>query len=105
MSALERYLQAAKDAGVPPEGVRILLSAGFVLQPRQLEATAAAYECDKPCEHDADTPCGPGCGPTEVGFGGSRDGGKSHWSMAKLLLDCLRFPGLKCLVLRKIGKA
>lgn len=44
-------------------------------------------------------------GPTELGYGGARGGGKSHWMLAQMVEDCLRFPGLKGLLLRKIGKS
>jgi hypothetical protein len=65
-----------------------------VLQERQLVASAAARLCD-----GAD-------GPTAVGYGGARGGGKSHWLLAQMGADdCQRVPGLKCLLLRKVGKA
>jgi hypothetical protein len=68
--------------------------AGVVLQERQLAASAAARLCDL-----AD-------GPTAVGYGGARGGGKSHWLLAQMGADdCQRVPGLKCLLLRKVGKA
>jgi hypothetical protein len=68
--------------------------AGVVLQPRQLAASAAARLCDQ-----AD-------GPTAVGYGGARGGGKSHWLLAQMGADdCQRVAGLKCLLLRKVGKA
>lgn len=90
----ERYLAAAREAGCPRDQIENFLRAGIVLQPRQLAASAAARACDH-----AD-------GPTEVGYGGARGGGKSHWGIAQLAADdCQRFPGLKCLVLRKVGKA
>jgi phage terminase large subunit len=44
--------------------------------------------------------------PTAVGYGGARGGGKSHWLLAQMGADdCQRVPGLKCLLLRKVGKA
>ncbi|HEX2973147.1 MAG TPA: hypothetical protein VHP11_12495 [Tepidisphaeraceae bacterium] len=68
--------------------------AGIVLQERQLAASAAARLCDLPT------------GPTAVGYGGARGGGKSHWLLAQMGADdCQRVPGLKCLLLRKVGKA
>lgn len=67
---------------------------GIALQPRQLAASAAARACDVPD------------GPTEVGFGGARGGGKSFWSLTQAGVDdCQRCPGLKVLFLRKVGKA
>src|SRR5207245_8334082 len=78
----------------PPAQIENLVRAGIVLQPRQLAASAAARLCDR-----AD-------GPTAVGYGGARGGGKSHWLLAQMGADdCQRVPGLKCLLLRKVGKA
>jgi phage terminase large subunit len=68
--------------------------AGVVLQPRQLAASAAARLCDR-----AD-------GPTAIGYGGARGGGKSHWLLAQVGADdAQRVPGLKCLLLRRVGKS
>ena len=76
------------------KGVRNFLLAKVFLQPRQLLASAMARQCDR-----AD-------GPTAVGYGGARGGGKSHWLLAQMGADdCQRMPGLKCLLLRKVGKA
>ena len=92
-AALERFVRAARAAGVSRDQLARLLTAGAVLQPRQLEASAWARRCDA-----AD-------GPDELGYGG-RAAGKSHWLIAQLGADdCQRFPGLKCLLLRKVGKA
>src|SRR5438552_5031314 len=94
MSSLERYLSAGLEAGCPPEQMANLVRAGIVLQPRQLAASAAARLCDR------------AAGPTAVGYGGARGGGKSHWLLAQMGADdCQRVPGLKCLLLRKVGKA
>lgn len=93
-AALERFVRAARAAGVSRDQLARLLTAGAVLQPRQLEASSWARRCDA-----AD-------GPDELGYGGARGGGKSHWLIAQLGADdCQRFPGLKCLLLRKVGKA
>jgi hypothetical protein len=91
---LERYLRDAKAAGCPQDQAENFLRAGIVLQTKQLLASAAARMCD-----DAD-------GPTEIGFGGARGGAKSHWMLAQMGADdCVRVPELKCLMLRKVGKA
>ena len=69
-------------------------SADVILQARQLAASAAARLCDAPD------------GPMAIGYGGARGGGKSHWLLAQMGADdCQRVPGLKCLLLRKVGKA
>jgi phage terminase large subunit len=91
---IDAYVRAAHDAGCPEEQLRAFLKAGIVLQPRQLEASAAARECDVTD------------GPIRVGMGGAMGGGKSHWLLSQLGSDdCQRVPGLKCLLLRKVGKA
>lgn len=88
------FIRMAKDAGCPADQVKNLIMARIYLQARQLAASAAARECDR-----AD-------GPTELGYGGARGGGKSHWLLAQMGADdCQRVPGLKCLLLRKVGKA
>ena len=94
MFYLEQYLAAGRKAGCPAGQMENFVRAGIVLQPRQLAASAAARLCD-----GAD-------GPTAVGYGGARGGGKSHWLLAQMGADdCQRVPGLKCLLLRKVGKA
>src|SRR5437762_4666241 len=94
MPSLDRYLAAGLEAGCPREQMEHFARAGIVLQPRQLAASAAARLCDKPD------------GPTAIGYGGARGGGKSHWLLAQMGADdCQRVPGLKCLLLRKVGKA
>lgn len=89
----DRYAQAARAAGLDLAAFSALVGAGIVLQPKQLEFSAACISCDEPD------------GPEEVGFGGARGGGKSHAAIAQLTLDCVRYPGLTCLLLRKVGKA
>lgn len=91
---LERYALAARDAGCPRDQFERFGAAGVVLQPRQLAFAAACRECDHPD------------GPTEVGYGGARGGGKSHVGLAQMAVDdAQRFPGYKGLVLRKVGRA
>ncbi len=94
MTELEDYVAQGLAAGCPPAQMQNFVQAGVVLQPRQLAASAAARLCDAPQ------------GPTAIGMGGSRGGGKSHWLLAQMGADdCQRVPGLKCLLLRKVGKA
>ena len=94
MSALERYATSGREAGCSRTQMECFIRAGVVLQPRQLAASAAARACDVEG------------GPTAVGYGGARGGGKSHWLLAQMGADdCQRVPGLKCLLLRKVGKA
>lgn len=100
------YYQAAAAAGCPRDQVENFLNAGIVLQPTQLAASAAARLCDRECDHPAEQDCHAGCAPTKIGYGGARGGGKSHWGLAQVVADdCTRFPGLKFLYLRKVGKA
>ena len=94
MQDLELAARQARAAGCPPDQIVNLLTAGVVLQPRQLLASAAARLCDH-----AD-------GPTAIGSGGARGGGKSHWLLAQVGADdAQRVPGLKVLLLRKVGKS
>ena len=88
---LEKYVRAAKSAGCPADQLRNFLSAGIVLQPKQLAFAAAARQCDR--EN----------GPTEVALGGARGPGKSHAMLCQLGDDCTRHAGLKCILLRKVG--
>ncbi|MGD0745378.1 MAG: terminase family protein [Verrucomicrobiota bacterium] len=94
MAEIENYLMAARAAGCPGDQMENFLRAEILLQPRQMAASAAARRCDQPD------------GPTAIGYGGARGGGKSHWLLAQMGADdCQRVPGLKCLLLRKVGKA
>ncbi len=94
MTPLEQYLLYGRQAGCPKEQMANFGKAGVILQPRQLAASAAARLCDK------------ANGPTAIGYGGARGGGKSHWLLAQMGADdCQRVAGLKCLLLRKVGKA
>ncbi len=94
MTELERYFEVGRSVGCPPDQMDRFVQAGVILQERQLAASAAARLCDRPD------------GPTAVGYGGARGGGKSHWLLAQMGADdCQRVPGLKCLLLRKVGKA
>src|SRR5512141_2649089 len=94
MTPWERYCLMGRRAGCPKDQMDRFQEADVILQARQLAASAAARLCDL-----AD-------GPTAVGYGGARGGGKSHWLLAQMGADdCQRVPGLKCLLLRKVGKA
>lgn len=90
-TAAERYVHAAKSAGCPPDQLRNFVRAGIVLQPKQLAFAAAARQCDQEG------------GPTEVALGGARGPGKSHAMLCQLGDDAMRYPGLKALLLRKVG--
>ncbi|MCI0747048.1 MAG: terminase family protein [Verrucomicrobia subdivision 3 bacterium] len=92
--SLERYVREARKAKCPQDQLDYFLRADLVLQPRQLAASAAARRCDR------------SRGPIALGYGGARGGGKSFWLLAQMGADdCQRRPGLKCLLLRKVGKA
>lgn len=93
-SPLARYFALGSKQGCSSDQLRRFSKARIVLQPKQLAASAAARLCDQPD------------GPTAIGFGGARGGGKSFWLLAQMGADdCQRFPGLKCLLLRKVGKS
>jgi Phage terminase large subunit len=88
------HYQDGLAAGCPPDQIANFLTAGYVAQPKQWLFHAACRACDAPD------------GPTQVGFGGARGGAKSHAMLCQIALDdCRRQPGLKALLLRKVGKA
>ncbi len=90
---LDRFVVAARDAGCTEDQVRNFLSAGYVPLPWQLRFHGAARQADGRE------------GPDQIGCGGARGPGKSHAVFAQVALDdCRRYPGLKALYLRKIGK-
>src|SRR5215510_12126545 len=94
MTPWQRFFLMGRRAGWPKEQMSNFERADCILQARQLAASASARLCDRPE------------GPTAVGYGGARGGGKSHWLLAQMGADdCQRVPGLKCLLLRKVGKA
>ena len=98
LSATEELIKAftieATRRGCPPDQIFNFLKSGMLLQPKQLEMAAAARRCDLPG------------GPTSLGVGGARAGGKSQWLFAQICLDdCQRYPGLKVLYLRKSATA
>jgi phage terminase large subunit len=94
MTPWERYFLIGRRAGCPKDQMQRFERADVILQERQLVASAAARRCDR-----AD-------GPTAIGYGGARGGGKSYWLLGQMGADdCQRVPGLKCLLLRKVGKA
>ena len=94
MNQYDVFARAAAAAGCPQDQTLNLVRGEACLQERQLVACAAARLCDRPA------------GPTAVGYGGARGGGKSHWLLAQMGVDdCQRVPELKCLLLRKVGKA
>ena len=87
------FTATARAAQCPPDQIRNFINARLVLQSKQLSASAAARLCD---QDD---------GPTSIGYGGARGGGKSFWLLAQMGADdCQRYPGLKCLLLRNVGK-
>jgi phage terminase large subunit len=93
-SKLKTFYQLGLEQGCPRDQLLAFANAGIILQAKQLAASAAARFCDKPD------------GPKAVGYGGARGGGKTHWLFAQMGADdCQRLPGLKCLLLRKVGKS
>ena len=94
MLDLDPYLKMALGLGCTKDQLENFLKAGITLQYKQLAACGAARACDHPD------------GPTEVGFGGGRCGGKTFWMLCQMGLDhCQRIPNLKCLLLRKTAKS
>ncbi|MGZ4964650.1 MAG: hypothetical protein ACXWC8_19010, partial [Limisphaerales bacterium] len=75
MSEHELFACEAARAGCPEDQARNFIRARVFLQQRQLVASAAARLCDLPD------------GPTSIGHGGARGGGKSHWLLAQMGAD------------------
>ena len=91
---LKQFFRLGQQLGCPKDQLRNFTAAGLVLQTRQLAASAAARLCDR------------SGGPTAIGYGGARGGGKTHWLLAQMGADdCQRVSGLNCLLLRKVGKS
>lgn len=91
---LQNYFATGRINDCPADQMENFATYDIWLQPKQLLASAAARDCDQPD------------GPVAVGFGGARGGGKSHWLLAQMGADdCQRVAGLKCLLLRKVGKS
>ena len=90
----EQLALGAGRVGVPREQLERFLRGGYVPQPKQLLFHAACHAADD--LHN----------PSEIGFGGAKGPGKSHAMFAQITLDdCQRYPGLKVLMLRKVGKS
>jgi phage terminase large subunit len=93
-AALLSFLGASKRAGLPKSQVANFANGGYTPTPKQLQFHALARLADKDN------------GPTQIGQGGGRGGAKSHAAIAQVILDDLkRYPGLKFLFLRKIGRS
>lgn len=91
---LESCLTFAASVGCYPDQLERFLNAGYVPQAKQMRLHAAAREADNPD------------GPERIGYGGTRGQAKSHAIIAQVGMDdCQRFPGLKVLYLRNIGRA
>ena len=112
-TALRIFTIEAVSRGCPNDQIFNFARAGMWLQPKQLEMAAAARMCDHRCKSCTDAiesggrpakDC-PNCGPRAVGVGGARGGGKSAWMVAQVCLDdCMRYPGLSFLYVRKSAK-
>lgn len=93
-AAVERYIRAAHDAGLPADQIERFVRAGYIAQPIQLPYHAAARACDIPG------------GPTLAVMGGTRNSAKTHSVFAQVCIDdCDRYPGLKALFLRHYRKS
>ncbi|MDE2097589.1 MAG: phage terminase large subunit [Patescibacteria group bacterium] len=89
-----RLMPMAIAAGCPKDQFENFLKAGVFLQPKQFEFAALARQCDLPN------------GPKDIMLGGGRGSSKSHGILAQIFCDdCQRVPGLKVLILRKVGRA
>ena len=91
-TAIENFVQTAKDAGVPKDQFLNFVKREYVPLHWQWKFHARAREADLPN------------GPVKIGAGGARGPGKSHGVFAQVTLDdCQRVPGLKGLFIRQTG--
>ena len=90
----KEFTQCAAKLGCPDDQIINFLKAGTLLQKHQLRFAALARECDQPD------------GPKMILAAGGRGSGKSQGIFAQIFCDdCQRVPGLKFLMLRKVGQA
>ena len=101
--ALFDYIAEGDKYGCPPDQMVNFFRAGVILQPKQLQFAAYARLCDgKPMEKFGALEVY----PMDVMMGGGRGSSKTHGILAQIFCDdCQRIPGLKVLVLRKVGRA
>jgi len=91
---LESCLLFAAQVGCYPDQLQRFIQAGYIPQAKQMQFHAAARAADEEG------------GPNWVAMGGTRGTAKSHAILSQVGMDdCQRFPGLKVLYLRNIGKA
>lgn len=91
---LYKYLNMVRGLGVPADQIANFRAAGYAPQAKQAQFHALARAADDPS------------GPNEISIGGARGGGKTFGVFNQVAVDdCQRIPGLKGLMLRKIGKA
>lgn len=93
MLELQNLLETAWRVGCPADQMAHFGRGLYVPLPWTLPFHAAAREADAES------------GPDDILIGGSRGPGKSHAIFSQVALDdCQRYPGLKFLYLRKVGK-
>lgn len=91
--ALERYISAAKAAGLPRDQLERFITMGYWA----IEGVMPFHKAARLADLTG--------GPDELALGGKRGPGKSHAIMAQVIEDCQRIPGLKVLFLRKVMKS
>lgn len=94
MSAtINDVIDAAIKAGAPKDQLENFLKQRYIPSPKAWEFHAACRLADRDD------------GPTQIGCGGARGGGKSHTVFAQAILDdAQRMPGISILYLRRVGK-
>jgi len=93
MATISNVLDAAIKSGSPKGQFENFIKQRYIASSKAWEFHAACRWADN---ED---------GPTQIGAGGARGGGKSHLVFAQALLDdAWRFPGLTILYLRRVGK-
>lgn len=87
------FYEFAFQCGVPADTLARFETAHYYPQPKQMLLHAACRQADNAGTAD------------RIGYGGALGGGKTHGAFAQIAIDdCQRFPNLKVLFLRKVGK-
>lgn len=87
------HFQSCKKSRMPADQVEVFCRAKYIPHPKQQLFHAAAREANNKS------------GAKYILFGGAKAGGKTTAAFYQLIEDCLRFPGLKCLFIRRVQKS
>lgn len=91
--AWEKAFRKMKEYGLPKDMAEAFLPNYYIPQPKQIEWHRLTQLCDQE-------------GVRLIGNGGSRGSGKTTATFAQVALyDCQKYPGIKCLYVRRVMKS